>query len=728
VRVPDDRAASEVVGYVLLVAVVTMGVVTILLLGGSLVDDIKGQVADESVDISLGSANQRLGSLSSTRVNSTRFELRGKNPSDVRVRSNASSGHILLEVNGGTCRARLPLSTIAYERGGTRGSVGLQAGGQFARAAGSESSAVVEPPSFTADNGTLDITTYNVSGHVDDRTVRIRKNATLSKTRSQAVVNTLARDHPSCNRPDNVTITVQSEYYDAWADHLADETGQSVTTNASTDTARVYLDQSWLPTRANDSGNHVVDLSDDSMASVTSNGAPTSADSYTYSTTTDTLQVDKGVGNNYTAIALPLGNGTQSSSIKEVDGETVYRRPIDIAFVIDESGSMGDPGSPAPGSKADAAKRAAKNFVTEVNTSRDRIAFIGFNGTNTYPVQRLSTYHRIKGTNRFFTNDTARANATIDTYRADGGTAINAGLDKANTLQDFRARPEAQKVVILLSDGKNSDSSDNGPTLEQAERAAENNVTIFTVGFGEEDELNDDLLEDVADETGGTYRFADNATELNGIFQSILSNITSVRAIVHRPTTAQLSVGGRRIRPQLGYSNSNINQINGSYDINDPRYRGGFEFSASAADGNLINVTAVSYDCKPGAYELTDVFVTNESTNQPYRRVRCTDVDNSSRKVVSPDEAQVFLDGTSVSELPADDEAWYQFDMVNDTLAPYISGGELDLESNEAVIVFEYSAGGETSRIVLLYQIGLSESTSVVEIFDIREIHATVGD
>ena len=726
--VPDDRAASEVVGYVLLVAVATTGIMTILLLGGSLVDDLEGQISDEGTDISLGSANQRLGALSSARVNSTRFELRSKNPSDMRVYSNASSGHILLEVNGGTCSARLPLSAIEYERGTNRGFVGLQAGGQFTRSPDGESSAVVEPPSFTADNGTFDITTYDVRGSVDDSTVRIRENATLSGNRSRTVVRQLARDDPSCNRPDNVTITVHSRYYQAWGSHLRDETGRPVTTDATNRTVQVVLNQSWLPARANDSANQVVDLSDGSMASVTSNGAPTSADSYTYSTTTDNLQVDKGAGNNYTAIALPLGNGTQASSIRQVDGETVYRRPLDIVFVIDESGSMGPLG---PGSKADAAKQAAKNFVDEVNTSSDRVAFVGFNGTAYGDFEGRSTYHRIEGSNRFFTNNTAHADATIDTYRASGGTAIDDGLDKANTLQDFGARPEAQKVVILLSDGKNSDktTADGDPnddqlTLDRAKRADENNVTIFTVGFGNPDES---LLRDVADETGGSYRFADNATELNDIFQNILSNITSVNAIVHRPTTAQLSVGGRRITPELGYANPDINRINGSYDVNDPRYRGGFEFSASAADGNLINVTAVSYDCRPGAYELTDVFVTNETTNKPYRRVRCTDVDGNGT-AVAPDEAQVFLDGANVSDLPEDDEAWYQSDLVNDTLAPYISGGKLELDTNEAVIVFEYSSGGETSRIVLLYQIGLDEAQSVVEIFDVREIHVTVGD
>jgi Mg-chelatase subunit ChlD len=718
--VDDDRGVSEVVGYVLLIGVVTVGIMSILLLGGSLIDDLKGQIGDESRDVSLDSANERLSALSGSRVNSTRFELRGTTPSDVRVLSPSSSGHISLTVDGGACTARLPLSAIEYDRGGSRGVVALQAGGRFVRAGESESSAVLDPPAFTADNGTIDVTTYNLTGHVDDSTVEILKNETLSTNRSLAVEQRLTTAHPTCSRPENVTVTVHSAYYQAWASHLEGETGVAATTDPTNDTATVHLDQEWLPGRANDSANHVVNLSDDAMAQVRSNGAPTSAPSYNYSTTTDNLQVDKGVGNSYTAIALPLGNGTQSSYTRQVSGATVYRRPIDIVFVVDESGSMDDSAGAGGGSKSAAAKQAAKNFTGAINTSSDRVAFVGFNYSG--------TYHRIQGSDRFFTNDTARANATIDTYDDDGGTSINLGLDKANTVHDFRERPGAQKVVIVLSDGMNSYSVDDGQTLEQARRANENNVTIFAVGFGDESAIDDELLSNVSNETGGTYRFADNATELDSVFQDILSNITSVRAIVHRPTTAQLSIGGQRVRPKLGYSNPNINRINGSYDINDPRYRGGFEFSASAADGNLINVTAVSYECQPDALQITDVFVTNQTTNQTYRRVRCTDVENASKTVVSPDEAQVFLDGANVSQLPDDDETWYQSDLVNDTLDPYLSGGELELESNEAVIVFEYSTGGETSRIVLLYQIGLSESTAAVDIFDVREVAATVGN
>lgn len=650
------------------------------------------------------------------------------NPGEVRVRENGTVGYVELGVSGGACTARLPMSSIEYERQ-DGGKVALQAGGRFAVAPDGESSVVVSPPSLSASNGTVDVTTYELDGVIDDRAVTITKNATASERRS-ASLDAMLSNGTACQRPTNASITVKSPYYDAWADYLESETGLPATVNDSAQTASVTMPQSWLPRRANDSANHVVDLSNTSMATVESDGAPTSAPSYVgpgdpgYSDA-DKISVNKGVNNTYSAIAVPLGNGTQSSFVEQVQSDTVYRRPADVVFVIDDSGSMGDCADGdgyddnqcySGPSKMDAAREAARQFVAQINTSTDRVGFVAFDGDSEYLTTDNGTY---------LTNETATANDTIAEYDKGGSTAIETGLRKGNALQDFRADSGSQKVIILLGDGANTVGSDY-ETKQQATRAARNGVTIYTVGFGPG--ADEDLLETVANRTGGQYRYASNASELDAVFQDILSDISSTQAIVHRSTTASLNVGGQSIEPSLGYENPNINRINGSYDINDPAYRGGFEFSARASDGNLINVTATSYECEDGAYQVTDEFVFNETNNRTYRRVRCTDVVNGSGTTVGPNETQIFLDGASVSALPNDDEAWYQADLVNDTLDGYVSGGELDLKSNEAVVVFTYNTGGRTSRIVMLYQIGLSESGTSVDIFDARVVQATVGD
>ncbi len=719
-----ERGVSDVVGYVLLIGLVTAGIASVLLLGGSAVSEIEGDAAAESGETSLGQAERRVAALSGTRVNASTFQLRGVNPGQVDVRGNDTAGYINLSVSGGACSATLPLSAVVYERedGGT---TALQAGGRFATSPGGDSSVVVSPPALSANNGTIDVTTDDLSGFVDDREVVVRKNATISERRS-ARLDAQLLNGTACRRPTSASITVRSAYYDAWADHLEDETGVAATTDDSAETATVTLPQSWLPRRANDSANRVVNLSDDSAATVTSDGSPTGAPSYVTSSTENNITVNKGVNNTYTTVALPLGNGTQSSRVETVSS-AVYRQPVDVVFVIDESGSMGDgdDGSwrffcckPDEQRKIAAARDAARNFVGQINTSTDRVAFTGFDDRG--------RFDPVDGTNSYYTSDPSRANNTIDDYGYGGQTAMEEGLKKANAVHDFESRSGSQKVIILLGDGANSPSvGSDDDTRQQAYRAATNNVTIYTVGFG--NDADEDLLQDVANATGGQYRSADDADELNAVFQEIFTEITSSRAIVHRSTTANMTVGGDTVRPQLGYQNPDVNRINGTYDINDPEYRGGFEFSARAGDGNLIDVTAVSYGCESGAYEVTDTFVYNSTNNQTFRRARCTSVDNSTRQDVEPDETTIYLDGASVSSFPTDDEQWYQEDLVNDTLEGYVDGDELDLESNEAVVVFRYDTPETTSRIVMLYQIGLSEQETVVDVFDARTLNATVG-
>jgi Mg-chelatase subunit ChlD len=711
---------SEVVGYVLLLGVTTLGISVILVVGGSALGDLQIATGDEGATTSLGETEERLSALAGTRTNSTTVQLRGKSPGQVAVVEPAEAGHVDLSVNAGACRARLPLSTVRFDREGG-GTVGYQAGGVF-EASDDGSSAVVSPPSLTTSNGTFSLTTYNLSGQIDDREVEVRKDATLSTTRSRAAEVNLSTAVDSCNRPDNVTISVTSEFYVAWADHIEAETGVTPTTYDANRTVVAHYDQSYLPRSTNDSANRVVDLSDPGDATVVSNA------------TVDRIEVDKGANNSYVAYALPLGNGTQASYLRNVDGGAVYRAPVDTVFVIDESGSMcgpdynpsvcDDDNWPFTGAKIDDAENATKNYVGQTNESTDRVGFVGYDTGG--------RYHLIDG-DRYFTNDTSEANETVDDFHEDtrGGTNIAEGMRRMNVAFDLKGEPDKRRIAILLSDGLNQ----NGPNeevLQQARRADRNGITVYTVGFGaSESNVNETLLTDTARATGGRYKFASDADELDAIFQEIFANVTDVQAVVHEPTAAQLSVGGSTVSPQVsdGAPDSVTRINNSTYDVNDPRYRSAFEFSASPEDGNLVNVSTVSYECNPGGYQLTDVFVTNSTTNRSYRRVRCVDVNESSRQPVPPSNVSIFLDGANVTSLPPSDAEWWQEDLLDDTLDPYVSTGRLDLKSNQAVVILQYPReGGGRNRLVLLFEIGVADEDSVVEVFDVRTVTARVGD
>jgi hypothetical protein len=98
----------------------------------------------------------------------------------------------------------------------------------------------------------------------------------------------------------------------------------------------------------------------------------------------------------------------------------------------------------------------------------------------------------------------------------EGNTCIECGFDNGVAeLTSSRSRANATKVIILLTDGMGN----VGNSLTGADLARSNNVTIYTIGIGDDangtELLNDALL------TYGKYYFAPNASTLTQIFASI---------------------------------------------------------------------------------------------------------------------------------------------------------------------------------------------------------------
>ncbi|MFC4245914.1 VWA domain-containing protein [Natribaculum luteum] len=192
------------------------------------------------------------------------------------------------------------------------------------------------------------------------------------------------------------------------------------------------------------------------------------------------------------------------------------RDPIDVTFVLDRSGSMdwNDP----DGIRVD----ATKDFIGLLDNSEygDKAGVFEFNtGGN--------QLHELSG-------DLTSVNQSV-VAREDGGTDMSAGMELALDEYDDGDDPDRDRTMILLSDGENdcgwfcdSDELDE-QTMDLAQNDAnDKNVTIYTVGLG--DHVDEDLLEDVADATGGEYHHADNAEELEDIFAEDIGN-----AIVEDP-------------------------------------------------------------------------------------------------------------------------------------------------------------------------------------------------
>ena len=178
-------------------------------------------------------------------------------------------------------------------------------------------------------------------------------------------------------------------------------------------------------------------------------------------------------------------------------------RPLNVTLVLDASGSM------ANGNRVDIA-RAAAEAIRQSLRPQDRIAVVHF---TTDVLHNLTVDHRVS-------DDSAVANS-IGWLAPHGSTNVQAGLDEGVRLADQarRQRPDAYNYVILMSDGvANVDATNPFAILESAyDRDAANPLRLITVGVGIEN-YNDYLLEQLAQQGNGWYRYLNTADQARATF------------------------------------------------------------------------------------------------------------------------------------------------------------------------------------------------------------------
>jgi Mg-chelatase subunit ChlD len=191
---------------------------------------------------------------------------------------------------------------------------------------------------------------------------------------------------------------------------------------------------------------------------------------------------------------------------------TICEMDLNVMIVIDVSGSMAND---IP-TKLSQVQINANNFIGNLRNN-DKSGVVSFSGIATLE-KGLSTDH-------------ASTQSVIDGLVAFGATNIGDAIYTAN--QELISEDDisdAARIEILLTDGKanrpngdgiNENSADLALALERSLEAADNGITIFTIGVG--NEVNEVMLQTIADNTGGTYYFIPTAGELEDIFNQISS-------------------------------------------------------------------------------------------------------------------------------------------------------------------------------------------------------------
>ena len=193
---------------------------------------------------------------------------------------------------------------------------------------------------------------------------------------------------------------------------------------------------------------------------------------------------------------------------------------IDIV-ALDISGSM--QAEDFKPNRLEAAKEVAANFVA--GRKNDKVGLVIYAGES-FTQCPLTTDHRVIQ-NLF--ND-------ITPGMLEDGTAIGMGL--ATAVQRIKDSETKSKVVILLTDGVNN-SGEIAP-LTAAEIAKTFDVRVYTVGVGTkgmapfpvqtvfgkqyqqmEVQIDEELLQNIADMTGGKYFRATDKNKLKAIYEEI---------------------------------------------------------------------------------------------------------------------------------------------------------------------------------------------------------------
>jgi uncharacterized protein YegL len=179
-----------------------------------------------------------------------------------------------------------------------------------------------------------------------------------------------------------------------------------------------------------------------------------------------------------------------------VGGRLCWRaRPVDLVLVIDASESMATPDGPAGERRIDLAVRAAEELLRDgVDPGLDRVALVTFNAT-----ARLAAP---------LGSDAAALRAALGAIALAPGTRLDAGLRAASDALVAR-RPEALPAVMLISDGRQTESQEAALAAADALRAG--GASLYAVGLGAD--VDRDLLEALAG-SAGRYVPAPRAADL----------------------------------------------------------------------------------------------------------------------------------------------------------------------------------------------------------------------
>ena len=240
----------------------------------------------------------------------------------------------------------------------------------------------------------------------------------------------------------------------------------------------------------------------------------------TSATIDGTLKMAGAISHGY----LEAGNPQEiyaSFDIEAINHEGDSRPPLNLALVIDRSGSMS-------GDKIVHAREAARRLVNTLNAS-DRLAIVSYGSD----VSTDISSRQVTEANR------QAMLAAIDRIEVSGGTNLSGGYERG-LAEVVRSKDDKTiNRVLLMSDGNANIGITHIPDLERLSRGGlQQGVSLTSMGVGLD--YNEDLMTRMANEGAGNYYFIERGEAIASMFEAEMKGLTSV---VARNTAVVVTLG-----------------------------------------------------------------------------------------------------------------------------------------------------------------------------------------
>ncbi len=253
-----------------------------------------------------------------------------------------------------------------------------------------------------------------------------------------------------------------------------------------------------------------------------------------------------------------------------------------LVFLIDVSGSMGDP------NKLPLLKQAFRMLVNELRPE-DRVAIVVYAGAAGLVLESTEG------------SEKKEILAALDLLQSGGSTAGGAGLKLAYKIAQDHFIEEGNNRIILATDGDfNVGSSSNAEMERLIEKKREDGVFMTVLGFGMGN-YKDDKMEIIADKGNGNYAYIDNIQEARKV---LITEFGGTLFTIAKDVKFQMEFNPARVKGYrlVGYENRLLNDEDFNDDKKDAGEMGAghtvtalYELIPAGSDESLKSIDALKY-------------------------------------------------------------------------------------------------------------------------------------